>query len=808
MSRRLPLGLLLCVGLISVHADSPNMYVKVTSGKTLLWRRDAGGWTSVRDSAAVGFSDSLFLDHHEAATLHLGQESQVLLKGLCRLAVGGNELDVALGLVEGQLFLRREKPYQYNTVVVHARGCVLTPIGTAGAVKFTKKGEPSVAMLHGKMRMQAPDGSAVLVEPGQFATYEIGKALSQGRLAASAVAALEQWSGITYDGPPPPQEQTPLESAAGDEAPSPSGSASVTASEAQSGAVSEPAGDETAATTPTAETQPGDSADQAATGTPAPADSVPTAAADSAESSDESSTGEAAQADADSSETEETAQEGKGGKAHGDAGDDEGPRERRKPTLAAGATVATVGDVQWTMLTVGLDVPIWKFGIFFDLEFWIDEKGKFSNKGWEFSKESWYKDLFRKIRYIRFAHEGDPFFFKLGGLSSVSLGYGFVVDRFTNMLHYPDEKLLGLQVEFNDIGPIGITYQGLVGDFYDFGDDGGVMAHRLGFKFFKRTEKPLIEDLLITGLYAVDRNLYAPARSWDYSLDGPWSDRDLDGILDSSVARDIFAQGGQPFTDSIRASLVAADTMYDTVIEHEDQYAGRLNESFRIIGGDAGMPIIKSKLLRLDLYGQAATRIDDISGWGFGIPGLLLKAGPMWAGIEYRHVQGKFEPGFFNTYYLDERLQRYADTILTKVDRLPNVALNGIFGRAGVSIADVLIVSADYQYMGGEDGAKDQRYEGRAEIGRKVIERIPRLSKAELYVHKKNVHEKTLYNDDGSMRFDDFFEPSPFMHWGYRIGFEITKGASLIWHTRHGYRFKGYRLVSDNSISISTAITF
>jgi len=796
------------------------MYLKVTSGKALHWQKAAGGWVSVRDSAAVAYSDSLFLEHHEAATLHLGQESKVLLKGLCRVFVGGADLDVKVGLVEGQLFLHREKPYELNSVIVTARECVFTPIGTAAAVKFTKKGEPSAGLLEGKMRVEAPDGSAMLLEPGQFATYDIlGKSLSQGPLSASAISSLEQWSGVSYGGPPPPtEEQAAADPAQDPQAPSDTVAQTDTASQAAVQPDSADAGqtEQEPDAAVTAEEPLDETIEDGADETVEAQDSAAThvTANEAAEGGvDTAGTGDKESAEGE--QVDDDASEGK--EAQAEPGDTEGregsggekkAEEPQKPTWNVGATVATVDDAQWTMLTFGVDVPIWKFGIFFDLEVWIDEKGKFSNKGWEFSRESWYKDLFRKIRYVRFAHEGDPFFFKLGGLSSVTFGYAFVVDRFTNMLHYPDEKLLGLQVELNDIGPVGLTYQGLVGDFFDFGDEGGVLAHRLGFKFFKRTEVPRIEDLLITGIYAVDRNMYAPARSWDYSLDGPWSDRDEDGILDSMVARNIYGQTGQPFTDSVRANLIAADTLYDTVIEHEDEYASRLNKPFRIVGGDVSMPLIKSKLLRLDLYGQAATRMDELSGWGFGAPGLMLTVGPMWAGIEYRHVQGRFEPGFFNTYYLDERLQRYGDSILTKAALLPDVALNGIFGRLGVSIADVLVVSADYQYMGGAGGAKDQRYEGRAEVGKKIIERIPRFSKAEIYVHKTNVHEKTLYRKDGSMRMDDFFEPSPFMHWGYRIGFEITKGASLIWHTRHGYRLRDYKLVSDNSISISTAITF
>ena len=53
-------------------------------------------------------------------------------------------------------------------------------------------------------------------------------------------------------------------------------------------------------------------------------------------------------------------------------------------------------------------------------------------------------------------------YIKFGGLDNVTLGYGFVVNDFTNMLHYPDEKLLGLQFYLNDLGPIVSPYSPLL----------------------------------------------------------------------------------------------------------------------------------------------------------------------------------------------------------------------------------------------------------------------------------------------------------------------------------------------------------
>jgi hypothetical protein len=250
---------------------------------------------------------------------------------------------------------------------------------------------------------------------------------------------------------------------------------------------------------------------------------------------------------------------------------------------------------------------------------------------------------------------------------------------------------------------------------------------------------------------------------------------------------------------------------------------------FQLVGGDVSLPLINGKVVRLDLYGQAASRVDKVRGWGFGAPGLDLKAGPVWARAEYRHVQGLFQPGFFGTYYLDERLERYP-VVHTKLDSLSDLNLNGVFGILGVNIAEVLIVTGTYQYLVGptdkgdtlRDKRTDQRYEATAGIGKKITDHIPKFKKLEGYISKSNVKAEPKYNTDGSIRttgtgsdakvvYDDFFDKTPYLYWGYRIGFEITKGASLVWDSRHGYRYKSRtdkRLGDNNTMSIQTVITF
>ena len=171
----------------------------------------------------------------------------------------------------------------------------------------------------------------------------------------------------------------------------------------------------------------------------------------------------------------------------------------------------------------------------------------------------------------------------------------------------------------------------------------------------------------------------------------------------------------------------------------------------------------------------------------------------LWANVEYRHVEGLFQPGYFGTYYLDERLLRDPE-ITTKESRLADDTLNGVFGRLGFNIADVLLIEGSYQYMIGQrEESKDQRFEAVGSLGELVLSKIPKLNRAEVYYYKSRIG-----NDN-----DAFFEKTPFMYFGYRAGFEIAAGASLIWDARYGFKHdENGNLVANNNISVQTAITF
>ncbi len=470
--------------------------------------------------------------------------------------------------------------------------------------------------------------------------------------------------------------------------------------------------------------------------------------------------------------------------------------EKPSPKWELGAGIVTVDDQQWTRINLGVDVPIWRFGVFFDLEFFIDGEGKFTDKGWNFS-DNWAEALSRKVRYIRFGQPKDPLYVKFGALSNVSLGYGFVVDRFTNMLRYPDERLPGLQFNLNDLSGIGITVETMVADFLDFRNDGGLVAGRFAVTPLKGSSTPIINGVSIAATYAYDRNMYAPARAWQPDAGA----EELKVLSDSGLITD-------PWRNYLTSIGKDPEKQLADLAELRD--AQKKTESFAIIGADLGIPIVSTNLLNIDLYAQSAFRQDG-EGWGIGAPGVAVRVWRLWGNLEYRHVRGAFTPGHFGQYYLNERLTRNP-AIQTKVDKIATDTLNGIFGRLGMNIADVLVIDGSYQHMVGRSDDKDRKFEARGIVGDMLLSRIPKVNKAEVYYQKSRIGSDFKYDQESGEQLnnrDPFFGNTPYTYMGYRAGMEITEGASLVFDYRYGFKLDSdKRLESDNHISVLTALTF
>jgi hypothetical protein len=709
-------------------------------GEAALWRLSSGQKEQVTE-AEIGTGDTLFTSAKADAFIQLEGQSRFLVKSGSVVTLRASDTSVDIALEEGQVFLDRGKPHELASVRVLTKGYSFIPTGTAAAVKTTRQGVPTVAVLRGSVQMLSSEGGSVSVGARQFGTVNSSGALVSGTLNEKGLQQLEAWSGVTA-------EEVSM----------------------------------------AAEEHSGDSGDNSVGGSDNSAQV--TSVTEQADEGSQPQSGEAVSSEPSASAGEESKKD-----------DDKKAQTPlfSSPSFELSAGVTTVDGEQWTRLALGMDLPVWRFGVFFDIELFIDPSGKLSDKGWDF-KDNWADALARKIRYIRYGYEHDPLFVKFGGLSEVTLGYGIIMDRFTNMLRYPDEKLLGLQVYVNDFSPIGLYVQAVISDFAETKDKGGVGAARLAFKPLKTNDIPLLNQLTLGAAYAFDRNVYAPARKWKVSGDDKLLQdlRDKGGDLwDTYKELHIKNKGGEN-PDDILAVLDAEDALRDST------------GYFDLYGFDAGLPIVRTSLLSVDLYGQYASRTDRVTGWGIGAPGAAVKLWRLNAGVEYRKIEGRFTPGYFDRYYLDERLSR--GLLQDKSEYIPDVSLNGVFGRLGMDLYGLLNASGSYQYMLGDKDAKDRRFEAAGSLGETLISRIPKISLAEVYLKNTNIGMKTnvKYDKDGNptAKSAGHFDRSPYMYWGYRAGFEIAAGATLILDYRYGWCVKNSKLMQDNFVTLQTALRF
>ncbi len=771
---------LFIITIVNFISASPTE-IKIDFGQVLIKSVSDTMWTVAKKQTSIKNGDTIMIGETPEAGFTTSESIELFLRDSCKLIFYAGESKKIVELINGQVLVQKNDSAGSVSIEVIAKDCIFTPIGTSAAIKITKDGNPSVAVMEGAIRMTNPDGWTQDVGKGMYSTFIVGNNSFSPikQLPPKALAALESWANTK------PQQEKKAEPEDDKQ------EVSKPAVPVPQKVVESKSPDMVKAETPVSEEQPKKEDIK------------------KEEVKKEEIKKEEEKKDTKVTQDDPAEKSDKGTTKEDDKKPEKAEKEERKPEWELSAGVVTVDHEQWTRMALAVDVPIWRFGVCFDLELFLDAKGNFTNKAWDFeSGKDAGESLLRKIRYIRFNHSGDPVYTKFGGLDNVTFGYGFVVDRFTNMLQYPGEKLFGLEFELNDLSPIGISLQALVPDFMDFSNDGGILAGRLGFKPFKMTKKPIIGGLSISGMIATDLNQYASARNWDYSMYGEKWDRDSDGKTDSTYLFDMY--GTLSNYDEIVWQHRFMDD-YDRSVEHEDQWAEDTSDIITIVGGDVIVPIISTKLLNLDLYGQVGITLDDenddkvLKGWGIGAPGIGLKVGPLWARVEYRRIMDKFSPGYFGTYYLKERIRR--NPIHVMEHTLVDTDLNGVFGQAGVNIKDFFTVDCRYQMLVGEKDTadnrlKDQRFEGVVNVGDVLLERIPKVNKVEAFYSQSDID-----NDD---EFRRIFYQSPTTYWGYRLGCEVIAGAYIIWETRYGWIWNEEQtdLLDDKVVTIKAGLSF
>ncbi len=469
------------------------------------------------------------------------------------------------------------------------------------------------------------------------------------------------------------------------------------------------------------------------------------------------------------------------------------PLETDRTSFSAGIGMVTVDGEQWQRISFRPDIPIWRFGVALDIELFIDSKGNFSKKGWDFSSgKRAFDSIARKIYYVRFGRPGENTYVKVGALDYVTIGYGLIMDGYRNTIFYPGVKKTGLFLDLRNLSSLGIGVQGFVNNFSDFSYKGAVVGGRLSFKPISSLGVPVLGDLELGASSVYDMNQLAGI------------DSVLTEIKLSPEQVDSLRKWGIPIND-------------EGIIVKKEPFDADSTDAFGVYGFDVAIPVVRKQGLGITLYGQYARNVNDdvgtdAEGYGIAAPGIMASIGPVTARLEYRQLRDKFEANYFDEIYELERSNQDPETrkLFTKADSLRDVSVNGIFGNLGANLLDMVKAEVVYQDLKGGDD-KDRRLYARAYLARNLLNNIPKLEGLMFYYGKNRIGTALLKEKDTVAKFekDSFFEPTLYTIYGYKIGFSLTGGVVLVWNVGYSYTNdeEGY-LKKERNFHIETMIRF
>jgi len=428
-----------------------------------------------------------------------------------------------------------------------------------------------------------------------------------------------------------------------------------------------------------------------------------------------------------------------------------------------------------------------KLGVALDLSIYIDEEGNIRKDNWDS-----FRDIFEKIYYVRWGQRKDPFYVRVGAIDNYRLGYGLLMNHYSNTVEYPNVIRTGMELGVHGKK---MGFDGMINNFSELTNSGGLLAGRFSYN--------VLGKLQIGASVVYDVNQYKALNDRDGDgvpdyLDAfPDSkqyaiDSDHDGIPDSEDPD----RDGNGFTDN-PDWLIANG--YDTTYINDDAYLkdpaawvrdSLAPEPFNInkaqgkaqlaVALDASYPILNFKYLQLTTYAQWA-KFPFNGGWGVTFPGFLAKFAFINAYAEYRVFGAHFLPEYFNTTYELERATFKEVTDSNGVTNIEPVSkrqllddynekLRGYVIGADFNLWDFLIFGAEYQNMS-KSNFHVRTFRSTLDLNTSFI---PKINRAGAYFYQNNA-EELFKRTEGTIL-------------GYRLEYEISGGASLLLDFRQTYR--------------------
>ena len=482
-------------------------------------------------------------------------------------------------------------------------------------------------------------------------------------------------------------------------------------------------------------------------------------------------------------------------------------------SMGLGIGSATLDGVLYNQVSLRPEINIGKIGIGLDLVVYLDNEGNVRNEEWDIENDPGL--LLDKILYIKYGNKVDPYWGKYGAIESMTLGYGGLMNNYSNMMEFPSVRRVGFNTGFN-IGPV--SGELFLSNIKDLSRGGTVTGLRLAYKVSEDIPLSIgmnyiTDGNMFSGLKDRDKDSY-PDVFDDFPDDSTlWNDTDGDGWPDPGHG------------DSMIDSLIDVDADGDNIIDANESIDdidlkatpfSLKNNSAKTSGFsvDIGYPVIKSDAFSLDIYTEfnrlnfpGFTNDDSTfsrperSGSGITIPGIrstIFKV--LNLSLEYRIINGSYVPQYFDQAYDLNRVVTSTienKTIIRTKDMMvfetygDSSKSSGLFGSAGLNLFNLISFSASYANMK-SDTTELKSFYSYLSLN---TDNIPKISSAMAYYQRNN--------DDNPF---DFENPTENTIMGYKIGYELSKGVSLIWDFRQFYRDDGtgkMETIQQNNIETS-----
>ena len=313
--------------------------------------------------------------------------------------------------------------------------------------------------------------------------------------------------------------------------------------------------------------------------------------------------------------------------------------------LAGGFGLTWINNQPFYNIHLTPELSFNNFGLGIDLNLEFNSSGKLRGENFKT-----FSDYLRIIRYFRFGYKGDPVYFKVGILNHATIGHGNIMEYYNNSPSYDARKNGAvLDVDFNNFG-----FESIYSNFFQAGII-GLRGYVRPLKFTSLAAVPIISKLEIGASYFTDLNSNV-------------------GVVAGSIDT-----AGNFVSTSDRGSL-------------------------SIYSVDAGLPILRAKMLNIDLFFDYTKIASYGSGTQYGIKFNLKGLGLLDAEASFsRRVNTEqYIPSYFNSLY---ELNRFSynsttgvvDSRLLELEK--EVSSKGWFGELYISVLGTFDVIGSYQRL-------------------------------------------------------------------------------------------------------------